>query len=309
MVQSGQDTGFQEPLEVLCCNYGQSSQTDIWRKIIDSKDVRRNIFFFRKRYYTSLSKYWAKYQCLVRWNHACICFTTKLSRDSIYESINYVTWIIIDLFCTSNHVILNIFLKLPKIIIILKLCLATINFHACFLLYPYKLCIIIMAMANHKSHFIIFPFLATFYFFFFFESSNASYINVVSFGAKPDGKFDSTMSFLMAWSSACKSKEPATIYVPHGSFLLKQVTFWGPCMNKIDFRIDGTIVAPSDYWSLGNSGYWILFRKLNRLSIHGGTLDGRGSGYWRCRRAGKSCPAGARVCCVCLCTIYTSHFV
>ncbi|KAK7281402.1 hypothetical protein RIF29_09368 [Crotalaria pallida] len=152
-----------------------------------------------------------------------------------------------------------------------------------------------MTTTHHHTRYFIFLFLATFNFFFFFESSNAAYIiNVVSFGAKPDGQFDSTMSFLRAWSSACKSREPATIYVPQGSFLLKQVTFWGPCMNEIDFRIDGTLVAPLDYWSLGNSGYWILFMKVNWLSVRGGTLDGRGPGYWRCRRSGKSCPAGAR---------------
>ncbi|RDX68009.1 hypothetical protein CR513_53048, partial [Mucuna pruriens] len=131
---------------------------------------------------------------------------------------------------------------------------------------------------------------------FFLVTPNASLIfNVVSFGAKPDGKLESSTAFLRAWSWACKSKESSTIYVPKGSFLLKQVTFGGPCTNKIEFRIDGTIVAPSDYWSLGNSGYWILFMKLNGISIRGGTLDGRGDGYWRCRRAGTTCPAGARI--------------
>ncbi|XP_061347369.1 polygalacturonase-like [Gastrolobium bilobum] len=145
---------------------------------------------------------------------------------------------------------------------------------------------------THHTNYFIFLFLVTLS--FFFEISNGSFINVVSYGAKPDGKSDSTMPFLRAWSSACKSNEAATIYVPQGSFLLKQVTFWGPCMNKIHFRIDGTIVAPSDYWSLGNSGYWILFMKLNGLSIYGGTLDGKGAGYWHCRKAGQSCTAGAR---------------
>ncbi|KAK7304092.1 hypothetical protein RJT34_15135 [Clitoria ternatea] len=147
-------------------------------------------------------------------------------------------------------------------------------------------------MAKHTKHFhSLILFVATFS---LFSSCNASYINVVSFGAKPDGKLDSTGAFLRAWSSACKSNEAATIYVPKGSFLLKQVTFWGPCMNKIDIRIDGTIVAPSDYWSLGNSGYWILFMKLNRVSIYGGTLDGSGAGYWHCKKTGGNCPAGAR---------------
>ncbi|TKY73013.1 Polygalacturonase protein [Spatholobus suberectus] len=147
-------------------------------------------------------------------------------------------------------------------------------------------------MAHYTNQFILL-FLATFSF-FVITNSNASLINVVSFGAKPNDKFDSTTPFLKAWSSACGSKESTTIYVPKGSFLLKQVTFGGPCMNKIKFQIDGTIVAPSDYRSLGNSGYWILFRKLNGISIYGGTLDGRGDGYWSCRKAGRSCPAGAR---------------
>lgn len=148
-------------------------------------------------------------------------------------------------------------------------------------------------MVHHTNHF-IFLFLATSY--IFIQPSNAAYINVVSYGAKPDGKQDSTKSFQNAWSSACKSNERSTIYVPQGSFLLKQVTFWGPCRNKIDLRIDGTIVAPSDYGSLGSSGYWILFMKVNNVAIYGGTIDGYGSAFWRCRKAGRNCPDGARVC-------------
>ncbi|OIV98300.1 hypothetical protein TanjilG_16627 [Lupinus angustifolius] len=151
-----------------------------------------------------------------------------------------------------------------------------------------------MAITHPTSYNSIFLFLATFNFFFFFEYSSATYINVINYGANPNGQFDSTMSFLRAWSSACKSKEPSTIYVPQGIFLLKQVTFWGPCMNKIDFRIDGTLIAPLDYWSLGNSGYWILFMKVNRISIYGGTLDGKGPSYWRCRRGRRNCPVEAR---------------
>src|ERR1044072_6285570 len=102
----------------------------------------------------------------------------------------------------------------------------------------------------HQYHFIYYLFIIAA---IFEASSAASSINVVSFGAKPDGKFDSTRSFLSAWFSACTSREPATIYVPQGNFLVKQVTFQGPCKNKVEFRIDGTIVAPSDYLSLGDS--------------------------------------------------------
>ena len=119
--------------------------------------------------------------------------------------------------------------------------------------------------------------------------------NVVKFGAKPDGRTDSTKAFLGAWQAACRSAASVTVTVPRGSFLLKPVEFRGPCRSKITFQIYGTIVAPSDYRGLGNSGYWILFVKVNRISINGGTLDARGASFWACRKSGKSCPAGARV--------------
>jgi len=127
------------------------------------------------------------------------------------------------------------------------------------------------------------------------SSTAASNYNVVSFGAKPDGRTDSTKAFLGAWQAACRSAAAVTVTVPRGSFLLKPVEFRGPCRSRITFQIYGTIVAPSDYRGLGNSGYWILFVKVNRISIIGGTLDARGASFWACRKSGKSCPVGARV--------------
>nr|TKS07440.1 hypothetical protein D5086_0000113530 [Populus alba] len=129
-----------------------------------------------------------------------------------------------------------------------------------------------------------------------FQQSNAasaSY-NVIKFGAKPDGKTDSTQPFLKAWSAACSSASPSTISVPKGRYLLKATVFRGPCKNKITVQIDGTLVAPADYRALGNSGYWILFIKVNRVSVFGGTLDAKGAGFWACRKSGQNCPVGAR---------------
>lgn len=145
-------------------------------------------------------------------------------------------------------------------------------------------------MARLFITFITSIFLASF---IFISPSNAAY-NVVSYGAKSGGKTDSTQAFLKAWTAACRSTTAATMYVPKGSFLVKAAVFKGPCKSRIKIQIDGTIVAP-DYRSMGNSGYWILFIQVDRVSIFGGTLDAKGAKYWACRRSGKSCPVGARV--------------
>jgi polygalacturonase len=134
-------------------------------------------------------------------------------------------------------------------------------------------------------------------FFYSFQLSNAASTthNVIKFGAKPDGKTDATQPFLKAWSAACRSATPSTIYVPRGRYLLKAIVFRGPCKNKITVLIGGTLVAPTDYRALGNSGYWILFIKINRVSVFGGTLDAKGAGFWACRKSRQNCPVGARV--------------
>ncbi|KAI5583169.1 hypothetical protein BDE02_07G134200 [Populus trichocarpa] len=132
-------------------------------------------------------------------------------------------------------------------------------------------------------------------FFYSFHLSNAASTthNVIKFGAKPDGKTDATQPFLKAWSAACRSATPSTIYVPKGRYLLKAIVFRGPCKNKITVQIGGTLVAPTDYRALGNSGYWILFIETNRVSVFGGTLDAKGAGFWACRKSRQNCPVGA----------------
>ncbi|KDP29562.1 hypothetical protein JCGZ_19275 [Jatropha curcas] len=142
---------------------------------------------------------------------------------------------------------------------------------------------------NTLIHYFLFLFLS----FSLFQASNGAY-NVMNFGAKADGKTDSTQAFLRAWSSACRSTRVATVYVPKGNFLVKPIVFSGPCKSKILFWIDGRILAPTNYWSFGSSGFWILFYKVSGVDIYGGTIDARGGGFWACRKAGNVCPPGAR---------------
>ncbi|KAJ0093779.1 hypothetical protein Patl1_27011 [Pistacia atlantica] len=88
--------------------------------------------------------------------------------------------------------------------------------------------------------------------------------------------------------------EAATVYVPPGRFLLGKVEFKGQCNNNdIVIRLDGTLVAPSDYNVIGDDGNWLMFEHVNGVSINGGTLDGQGAGLWTCKKTGKSCPSGA----------------
>ncbi|CDP21904.1 unnamed protein product, partial [Coffea canephora] len=128
---------------------------------------------------------------------------------------------------------------------------------------------------NSKMRFLAIPFL---FFSFLMSSAKSVTYNVQSYGAKSDGRSDSTKSFQNAWAAACASVEPATIYVPRGRFLVGGASFPGKnCKNNaITIRINGTLVAPSDYNVLGHTGNWLTFERTNGLSIYGGTLDGQG---------------------------------
>ncbi|CAL4975206.1 unnamed protein product [Urochloa decumbens] len=120
----------------------------------------------------------------------------------------------------------------------------------------------------------------------------AVHYDVAGFGARPDGRTDSSAAFADAWSAACRSPAPATVYVPRGEFLLGHASFAGPCRSsRVTVRIDGTLVAPSGY--TGRDA-WIAFDRVEGLTVSGGTLDGRGAALWACKAAGHGgCPSGA----------------
>nr|XP_043610377.1 polygalacturonase-like [Erigeron canadensis] len=133
-----------------------------------------------------------------------------------------------------------------------------------------------------------------FIFSFLQSSCNAASYNVVRFGARADGRTDSSQAFTRAWRAACASWSSSTVYIPKGTFMTRPVVFSGPCRNRILFQNNGKLVAPPNYQDMGYSGFWILFTKVNRLTVRGGTIDARGSRFWACRRSGSRCPPGVR---------------
>ncbi|KAF9601595.1 hypothetical protein IFM89_020511 [Coptis chinensis] len=130
---------------------------------------------------------------------------------------------------------------------------------------------------------------------FSLSTANTVY-DVVQLGAISDGKTDCTNAYLKAWTLACNTVGSATITVPPGRYLLKEIVFGGECKNSdttIYINNEATLVAPSDYNVLGKSEAWIKFEKVNGVSIYGGTLDAQGTALWACKSGDGKCPDGA----------------
>ncbi|XVF82486.1 hypothetical protein PTKIN_Ptkin16aG0052600 [Pterospermum kingtungense] len=125
-------------------------------------------------------------------------------------------------------------------------------------------------------------------------ASATTQYNVLNFGAKPNGRTDSTNAFLSAWNAACVSADSNLIYVPKGRYLLGSMEFKGQCKSpQITIRIDGSLVAPVDYNVLGKSANWLSFEGVSGVSIIGGALDAKGPSLWACKASNTNCPAGA----------------
>ncbi|KEH37190.1 polygalacturonase [Medicago truncatula] len=108
-------------------------------------------------------------------------------------------------------------------------------------------------------------------------------INVMSFGAKPDGKSDCTQAFMDGWQAACKSKVQARLLIPSGRFLVSSMFFSGPCLTPgpITIQVVGTVVATTDISDYVD-GEWLMFQKISGLKlIGGGTFDGQGQSSWK----------------------------
>ena len=123
--------------------------------------------------------------------------------------------------------------------------------------------------------------------------------DVLDFGAKRNGVTDSTQAFLYVWSAASgSSADSSEIYVPKGRYLLGVMSFKGKCKSShVTFRIDGTLVASSDYRVLDRASNWFSFEGVSGVTIIGGQLDAKGAALWSCKLSSKhsNCPKGATV--------------
>ncbi|KAK4433899.1 Exopolygalacturonase [Sesamum alatum] len=107
--------------------------------------------------------------------------------------------------------------------------------------------------------------------------------NVMSYGAKPGTKKESTQAFIKAWNAACNVNGKATVLVPAGVYLLGETIFQGPCKSLIPItvQVDGTLQAVPDASAYSGAG-WISFSHVNGLVLTGGgTIDGQGNSLWK----------------------------
>ncbi|XP_058075554.1 polygalacturonase-like [Magnolia sinica] len=115
------------------------------------------------------------------------------------------------------------------------------------------------------------------------RKSSDTVVNVNDFGAKGDGT-DDTKAFEKAWTKACSSA-PSVLVVPaNKNYLLKPITFSGPCISSITVMILGTIEAPShpSAWDRLDQKHWLNFRNVQNLRVQGGgTINGNGEMWWK----------------------------
>ncbi|XP_077214007.1 polygalacturonase-like [Tasmannia lanceolata] len=107
-------------------------------------------------------------------------------------------------------------------------------------------------------------------------------VNVDDFGAKGDGS-DDTQAFEKAWEKACSSAPSVLVISKNKNYLLKPITFSGPCKSSVTVMVYGTIEASSDRsdWDRDRR-YWINFKNIQNLRVDGaGTIDGNGEIWWK----------------------------
>ena len=84
-----------------------------------------------------------------------------------------------------------------------------------------------------------------------------------------------------AWKAAC-AVAGSKVVVSAGVYKLGLVTLLGPCKGAIEFNLQGTLQAPSDVASFNGKDGWVVFERIDGLTVSGGgVFDGKGQQAWQ----------------------------
>ncbi|XP_076919668.1 putative polygalacturonase At3g15720 [Bidens hawaiensis] len=127
---------------------------------------------------------------------------------------------------------------------------------------------------------------------------NANTYDVTFYGAIGDDDTDDTNAFLNAWADVCgdESPNPTLVIPPRKSFLIRPISFNGPCRSEsgtVIVKLQGNIVAPKtlDGWKgcIKNT-LWLHFNSIQGLTINGpGHFNGRGRLWWHKKLNDEDC--------------------
>ncbi|XP_042514364.1 polygalacturonase [Macadamia integrifolia] len=113
-------------------------------------------------------------------------------------------------------------------------------------------------------------------------ATSVKVVNVDDYGAKGDGR-DDTEAFKKAWKVACSSSSGVLVVPQNKNYLLKPITFSGPCKSDLTMMVYGTIEASdnrADYES--DPQHWLVFENIQNLIVEGGgTINGNGNIWWQ----------------------------
>eukprot|EP01083_Nonionella_stella_P064013 166465_1 len=117
-------------------------------------------------------------------------------------------------------------------------------------------------------------------------STNAGQVfDVKSYGAQTNG--DITQALTQAWKDAC-AVAGSKFVIPTGTYKLGLVTLLGPCKGAIEFNLQGTLQAPSDIESFKGKDGWVVFERIDSLTVSGGgVFDGQGQMAWQKNNCAK----------------------
>ncbi|KAK1317519.1 Polygalacturonase [Acorus calamus] len=96
-------------------------------------------------------------------------------------------------------------------------------------------------------------------------SRGSGFFDVTGYGAKPDGRTESSKAFMAAWKDACSFKGKSKVFVPAGTFFVGPIDFEGPCPGTMpEVQIMGTLKAPEGLDAFPK-GSWITFGNVDNL--------------------------------------------